>query len=175
LQSVLRGKGTKEFPFFVFQRIMKTTLVEKSVREALKRKFSEEEYEDCFVVEINISKGNKVIAYIECDGPLTLRKCQTISRYLEKEIEENQWLGEKYTLEVSSPGTDRPLIEYRQYQKNVGRNIKITDQEDTVVKGKLVVVEEKGIEVLEKLKKEEKQHVLPFNKIKEAKILVSFK
>lgn len=154
---------------------MKTTLIEKSIRKALEQKFSEQEYEDCFVVEITISKGNKVIAYIDCDGPLTLKKCQKISRFLEKEIEDNQWLGEKYTLEVSSPGTDRPLLELRQYKKNIGRNIRITDPDDIIVQGKLVTVEDSGIEILEKLKKEEKRHVLPFDKIKEAKILVSFK
>jgi len=154
---------------------MKTTLIEKSIRKALDEKFSEEEYKDCFVVEIVISKGNKVVAFIECDGPLTLKKCQAISRYLEKLIEENKWLGEKYTLEVSSPGIDRPLLEFRQYKKNIGRNIRIRDHEGGEVKGKLEIVDENGIEVLEKLKKEEKRHVLPFNKIKEAKILVSFK
>lgn len=153
----------------------KTPLVEKSIQAALERKFSEEEFSDCYIVEIQVDKSEKVVVYIDSDGPLTLGKCQKISRFLEKEIEEKKWLGEKYTLEVSSPGTERPLLTERQYRKNIGRNIHIQCMDDSILEGKLLNVDEANITILEALKKEEKQHVLPYNKIKEAKILLSFK
>ena len=147
-------------------------MIERLLSEALKEKFLEEEMADCYLVEIVTKKNDKVEVYIDSDGSLPIKKCQKVSRFLEKKIEENNWLGEKYTLEVSSPGVGRPLKLKRQYVKNVGRRIKITNEEDEVTEGKLINVEEDLIKVEEgngKIKEFQMQQ------IKTAKILVSFK
>jgi ribosome maturation factor RimP len=36
------------------------------------------------------------------------------------------WHGKKYTLNVSSPGLDRPLRDIRQYHSNIGRQARVT-------------------------------------------------
>ncbi len=150
-------------------------MVEKSIVEALERKFEESEFNDCYVVEVDKPSGNKVVVYIDSDSVLTLKKCQIISRYLEKEIEKNKWLGERYTLEVSSPGIDRPLVLMRQYVKNIGRMIKVDTEEGDGIEGILKHATPEQIGVLVKIKKEEKLYSIPMNKIKRARIRVSFK
>jgi ribosome maturation factor RimP len=108
-------------------------------------------------------------------------KCRKISRYLEEQIDENQWLGEKYILEVSSPG-DRPLKFPRQYRKNLGRTVEVVTFEDEKINGEIIEVNEEGIVVEYKVRiKEGKkkrtemmQTPIAFNKIKKAKIRFLF-
>jgi ribosome maturation factor RimP len=150
-------------------------MIEKLLSDALTTKFTEEEYNDYYLVEIVVKKNDKIEVYIDSDTVLNLRNCQRISRHLEHLIEENGWLGEKYTLEVSSPGVDRPLKLHRQYKKNIGRRIRVINDEDETMEGKLTAVTEDSITVIKKEKKKEEELILPIDKIKKAKILVSFK
>jgi len=100
-------------------------LIEQKIEALLAEKFQEEEYADFFIVEIKMHTNNKLEVFIDSDTSLPLSKCQKLSRYLEGYIDEHQWLGEKYVIEVSSPGISRPLTFYRQYKKNIGRKLKI--------------------------------------------------
>lgn len=147
-------------------------MIERLLSEALSEKFQEEGLTDCFLVDIVIKKNDKVEVYIDSDTNLPIAKCQKVSRFLEMKIEENGWLGEKYTLDVSSPGTDRPLKLKRQYVKNIGRRIRITNLEEEISEGKLIEANQETISVqVAKDKVEEIQ----MDTIKNAKILVSFK
>ena len=72
---------------------------------------------------------------------MTFGKCRQMSRHLEQYIDEKAWLGEKYILEVSSPGIERPLQLRRQYLKNIGRKLTVKLWKDGDVTGKLTKVE----------------------------------
>ena len=151
-------------------------MLEKKLATILTARFEEEDLQDCYIVEVVRGKGNKVEVFVDSDGELTLNKCRIISRHLEKYIDEQGWLGEKYTLEVSSPGLDRPLRLVRQYEKNVGRNIRIKTDDDVEVVGVLTSFTDKGIIVVEQKKKKEIiNHEFDYDQIREAKIQVSFK
>lgn len=154
-------------------------LIEEKIREILDAKFLEEEYADYYLVDIS-HVNSKVEVFVDCDSGLSLKKCTTLSRFLESIIDENEWLGPKYTLEVSSPGLTRPLIP-RQYQKNIGRQVKVKVGEETF-EGKLEKVENEKIFVsfttIEKIeKKKVKTDILKeinFADIIEIKIIISF-
>ena len=150
-------------------------MLEDAIERLLVERFKEEDLQDCYLVEIQKSKGDKIEVFVDSDSSLTLNKCRIISRYLEKNLEEKGLVKDKYTLEVSSPGIGRPLSLMRQYVKNIGRKIRIMDQEDKKVEGRLSSVDDQEILIIEKLKKEEKEHKFRFEQIKEAKILASFK
>lgn len=147
-------------------------MIEGLLSEALEHRFLQDDLADCFVVAIEIAKNDKVTVYIDADSTLSLERCRIVSRYLEKLIEENAWLGEKYILEVSSPGVDRPLKLPRQYVKNIGRRIRIIDKEGRMYEGKLIDVDVDSfvIEV-----KNKKKITWSYDGIIEAKILISFK
>lgn len=156
--------------------------MESKVRQLLAEKFEEEEYADCFLVATELSKKNKLEIFVDSDSGMTFTKCRELSRYLEQFIDEEQWLGEKYTLEVSSPGITRPLKFKRQYEKNIGRSFEIKLKDGSKQEGVLKVVEETGIIIEEKVRiKEGKKRrteivatQIPFDNIKEAKVKITF-
>ncbi|MCR9285793.1 MAG: ribosome maturation factor [Bacteroidetes bacterium] len=145
-------------------------------------KFQEEGFQDCFLVEIKLSQHNKVEVFLECDSGLTFRKCQKISRYLESFIDEEQWLGEKYTLDVSSPGIGKPLKMNRQYRINIGRRVEVFLLEGKPQTGKLIEVDNDSITIEyeitvkegKKKRKEMTQQNILFENIKKTVVKVSF-
>jgi len=157
-------------------------VVERKIEELLLEKFKEEEFSDCFVVEVQ-QNNSKVSVFVDSDSNITFEKCRKLSRYLETIIEENNWLGEKYTLDVSSPGIGRPLKFLRQYKKNIGRKVEVTPKEEKKITGTLVKADEEGILIEEKKRvKEGKKKVskliqtkFAFDDIKKAVVKISFK
>src|SRR5690348_33189 len=99
-------------------------LVEE-IRNAAVRNLSPEK----FVVEVVIS-GKKipkrVLVIVDGDTGMTIDDCADLSRKLSKEFEDRSFFGEEnYILEVSTPGLDQPLKLRRQFQKNIGRKLKV--------------------------------------------------
>lgn len=128
---------------------------EEQIIQLLEEYFQESELEDCFVTELNVS-GNKIMAFVDSDSDMGFNKCRKISRFLEKHFDETQVFGEKYTLEVSSPGIGRPLKFKRQYVKNVGRKVEVTIKgSDKKVKGILKSVNEGGVEIEYEIKEKQ--------------------
>ena len=158
-------------------------MIEQTLSKLLEEKFNEEEFNDCFLVEIKAHQNKKVEVFVDSDSSLTLDRCRQLSRFLEKHIDENGWLGEKYTLEVSSPGIGRPLQFLRQYTKNIGRKVEVILLEGDPKTGHLIQANEQGILIEEKLRVKEgkkkktiiEQTEIPFNNIKETKVKISFK
>lgn len=119
---------------------------EEEIQKLLEGYFAEGELQDCFVTEIKVS-GNKIVVYADSDTVMGFDRCRKISRFLEAHFDETQVFGEKYTLDVSTPGIGTPLKYKRQYVKNIGRNVEVVLEEDQKVKGKLTEVTEDGIQV----------------------------
>ncbi|HHB51724.1 MAG TPA: ribosome maturation factor RimP [Saprospiraceae bacterium] len=143
------------------------------ISEVVSQKLSEDGFEDCYIVEIKIDQNSKVRVFVDCDSGVPIRKCVSISRRVEHFLDETLLLGEKYTLEVSSPGIDRPLIK-RQFKKNIGRDLKVILNNDKKIKGTLNFVDTNGIILNIKEKKITKQEEIKFSDIKEAKVIVKF-
>ncbi|MFT5998033.1 MAG: ribosome maturation factor RimP [Neolewinella sp.] len=115
--------------------------MEEHITGMLEEMFStSEDFTDCFVVDISLS-NTKLEIFVDADSSMTFRRCQRISRFVEAYLDEEQPLGEKYTLNVSSPGVTRPLKFHRQYVKNVGRNIEVTTEDGEKHAGKMTTAE----------------------------------
>lgn len=177
---VKKPEGTQCSLFFL-HLIVPT--VEARIADWLDEKLQEPEFADCFLIDINYAeKSNKLEVFLDSDTGITFEKCRQISRYLEAHFDENQMLGENYTLEVSSPGISRPLKLPRQYQKNIGRNLEVTLRSGTIQAGKLIEVTDFAatLEALvitkegKKKKKEIVQTIIPFEDIKKAIVQISF-
>ena len=156
-------------------------MIEDRIQDILTDKFSEPGYEDLFPVEIHHS-GKKLSVFIESDEGLDLERCKEISRYLESILDEKLWLGEDYTLEVSSPGIGKPLRSLRQYRKNIGRKLKISLKEGQTEKGKLLEVGDAGIRLAvqrtekqgKKKKKVTEEIDIPLDAIDESIVQIEF-
>ena len=147
-------------------------MIEDKLIPIIEEKFTEAGFEDCYIVDIVVSKNSKVVVYMDCDSGVPIRKCVSVSRRIEHYLDESLVLGEKYTLEVSSPGLDKPLVK-RQFKKNIGRELKVKLIEE-VIKGKLISVDEEGV-VLEVYENKSRNKIdLKFEDILESKVIVKF-
>jgi ribosome maturation factor RimP len=64
--------------------------------------------------------------YVDADGGVGLDEIALISRELSARLDATGAMGEApYTLEVSSPGVDRPLTEPRHWRRATGRLVKV--------------------------------------------------
>lgn len=130
-----------------------------------------------FLVDIKMPTPNKIQVFVDGDKGIQIDKCAEISRKLEAFLEENKLVGEKYTLEVSSPGMSNPLKVLRQYQRRVGSNLEILKNDGVMITGKLMQVDEVKIELKEERKiKKSKQtetifHTIQFGDIKRTKLV----
>ena len=134
---------------------------------------------DIFLVSLKIKSGNNIKIFLDGDTGLPIDKCVKINRQLYKFIEDTAMYPEgDFSLEVSSPGIDEPLKMFRQYQKNIGRNVAVVLNDDSVKEGILLDVkeEELNIEFTEGKGKKAITHQLaiPFNNIKSTTVQIKF-
>lgn len=156
-------------------------MIAEKVKALLSEKFSEKAFSDCFLIGINHS-NKKLEVFIDSDTGVTFETCKQVSRFLEHYIDEEGWLGEKYVLEVSSPGVDRPLLLRRQYPKHLGRKLEVTTEAGKAHVGTLEEIGEDHITIEEKVRikqgKRKKTELIrteiPFDQIKKAIVKVTF-
>lgn len=67
--------------------------------------------------------------FIDKDGGITLDDCADVSRQLSLILDVDEVISVNYTLEVSSPGLDRPLKKQADYDRFAGRLIKVRTYE----------------------------------------------
>ena len=60
---------------------------------------------------------------------VTVDECAKVSRALESWLDEHEGLSERYVLEVSSPGVDRPLVRPRDFDRFKGEHIAVKGKE----------------------------------------------
>ncbi|MGY6742627.1 MAG: ribosome maturation factor RimP [Cecembia sp.] len=136
-----------------------------------------------FIVDVQVADKSpkpQVKILIDSDAGLDIDTCAKVSRAVGEEIEAMDLLPDAYVLEVSSPGLDFPLSSKRQYNKNLGRKLRVSLMEGKDVEGELTAVSDTGIML--KVKKKEKgkkateeEISLPLDQIKKSIVLVSFK
>jgi len=150
--------------------------IEEEVHQIVEEIISEDA--SLFIVKV-ILKGNhgnqKLIVLLDGDEGITIDMCSKVSRGLSAVLEEKDLIDGKYFLEVSSAGLDFPLQSIRQYQKNIGRSLKVDLEDGTSVSGELKEVSEEKVVLEEELKKEVLTHEVAFSDIKKSMVLVSFK
>ncbi len=79
------------------------------------------------LVELNIRRHNgETTIQIFADkhhGGITLDECTALNRRVSEIIEAQNIISERYTLEVSSPGLDRPLKTAKDFKRVLGRRV----------------------------------------------------
>lgn len=134
---------------------------------------------DMFITGIKIKPVNNIKLFLDADSGLSIEKSANVNRKLYKLIEAAAIFPEgDFSLEVSSPGIDEPLVNVRQYHKNIGRTLLVAQTDGAEVLGVLGEVTEEGI-VMEvaigkKVKKEITQVTIPFSNISKAVVQVVF-
>lgn len=109
--------------------------------------------------------------YIDKEGGVTIDDCGQVSQQLGAVLDVEGPIMNRYTLEVSSPGLDRPLFTLAHFRKQMGNNVMIQTSEKIEgqrnFKGIVQEVKEDIIVILV----EEKQVELPFKLIQKANVI----
>ena len=69
--------------------------------------------------------GQLLRVYIDREGGVGVDDCEKVSRQMSAVLDVEDPISGEYTLEVSSPGMDRPLFEASQFERYVGGEVRI--------------------------------------------------
>jgi ribosome maturation factor RimP len=71
-----------------------------------------------------LSSGRSAMLRIYIDNdPVAVEDCEKVSRQVSSLLDVEDLIDSEYTLEVSSPGLDRPLYTLAQYEKYLGEDV----------------------------------------------------
>jgi ribosome maturation factor RimP len=88
---------------------------------------------------------------LDCESGVSLDELTRVHRELSDLLDAHDFIPWRYTLEVSSPGIDRPLLRPAHYHRFRGERVRVQTQEEQqgrrVFIGKLTVVEDHHIVV----------------------------
>ncbi len=78
-------------------------------------------------IEFSPSAGSSLLrVYIDApERPVTIEDCERTSREISARLDVDDPIPGRYTLEVSSPGIDRPLFTPAQFARFVGSEVKV--------------------------------------------------
>lgn len=135
---------------------------------------------DLFLLEMSISDDNKVKIVIDGDKGVSVEDCMFISRAIEHNLDREEI---DFGLEVASAGATAPIVNKRQYNKNIGRNLEVktaSGKIEAILKG----VSDEGISLEWKVREPKpvgkgkvtvkKEAEIAYSDIVEAKVMIKF-
>ncbi|GAB1307891.1 ribosome assembly cofactor RimP [Urechidicola sp. KH5] len=115
---------------------MRQDRVRELVEEAL------EENSSLFLIDLSFLPNNKILVELDGDEGVNLKECIRVSRHVEHNLDREE---EDFALEVTSVDITKPLQVARQYQKNIGRGLKVKDTDGNKYDGNLVAATDQDI------------------------------
>ncbi len=112
--------------------------------------------------------------YIDKEGGVSLNDCTLVSQQLGDVLDVEDPIDTPYILEVSSPGLTRPLKGTKDYQRYIGRLVKIKTYKEIYGK-KVFIGELSGLkEGIVNIKIDKKVYEIPYGLIASAHLEVDF-
>lgn len=134
-----------------------------------------------FLIDLKINDDNKILVTLDGDSGVNLQDCIDVSRAIEHNLDREEV---DFALEVASVGATTPLVMPRQYVKNIGRKLKVTKISGEIIEGSVTEADNENVTLEWKAREPkkigkgkvtvEKKAVLPYDEIKEAKVIISF-
>ncbi|MCI0405553.1 MAG: ribosome maturation factor RimP [candidate division Zixibacteria bacterium] len=119
--------------------------IEQSVKEVTEREGFE-------LVELSIGdRGHKTLVRVFADRPaggISIDECARLSGRLSDRFNLENVFERAYILQVSSPGLERPLVSRRDFERKVGREVRIWLNENGTTweaSGELLAVNDDGL------------------------------
>jgi ribosome maturation factor RimP len=75
---------------------------------------------DAYWVTVGIAPDNKITVEIDNDQSVSIDDCIALTRHIESKLDRDK---EDYELEVGSAGISQPFKVFRQYKKNIGKEV----------------------------------------------------
>jgi ribosome maturation factor RimP len=132
---------------------------------------------DKYVVDLQVKPGNIIAITIDGDTSVTIVDCIQLSKFIESKLDREI---EDFDLKISSFGAEKPFKMIRQYRKNIGRDVEIIMEDDTIVKGNLLDIVDEKIKIKPAGKKKKNETLIEelwidLAQIKQTKCTLSFK
>jgi ribosome maturation factor rimP len=112
--------------------------------------------------------------FIDKEGGVTVEDCADVSRQVSAVLDVEDPIADKYNLEVSSPGLDRPLFTLNQFERYLGQEIllhlRIPVADRRKWQGQLAKIENDMITLIV----DGKEQVLAFGNIQKANVVPKF-
>lgn len=129
------------------------------------------------LVDLQWRPGRSSVLRLVIDSPhgVTLDDCERVSNAVGAVLDAYDPIAGRYTMEVSSPGAERPLRTEEEWRAAVGRriNVRLTSGDaELVIEGKLLAVSDATIEVEGRERNRRPLHSLQRSDVIAARIVV---
>ncbi len=131
--------------------------------------------EDLELVELDlVGKPPHYILRIFVDkvGGVNVEECAGLSRSLSDYLDTEDLIQGRYTLEVSSPGLERPLLSLDDFRRKIGEQVKVELKspldEKKEIKGEIVEVRENEVVIA----LEDEVKTIPWDRIDKGRIII---
>ena len=106
---------------------------------------------------------------------ITIKECTKLSRLISEILDEKDFIVGEYNLEISSPGLERPIIEYSDFKRFIGSKAKIKLKEECKKKIRFtgLIKECVGKKITFIDNKDDEILIIPITSIDEAKLVFS--
>lgn len=138
------------------------------------------ENESLFLIDLKVGADNSIQIVVDGDQGVPLHECIRISRFVEQNLDREE---EDFSLEVTSPSITDPISDPRQFNKNIGRILKLKTEKGEF-EGKLSEIVDDKLVLIWKAREPkpvgkgkvtvEKKEMIPIGEIKEAKVKIIF-
>ena len=150
----------------------------RSKVETLLEAFLEEE-KTLFLISLKIGSDNSIRIILDGDQGVTLKDCMNVSRAIEHNLDRDVY---DFSLEVASTGVGSPLLDSRQFIKNIGRKLQVDLEDTNPIEGTLTAADDQAFTLEWKQREPKpvgkgkvtvtKQKTLSYTEINKAKVLV---
>lgn len=123
-------------------------------------------------------RRRRVSVVVDRDGGVDLDGIASVSRAVSDALDASDAMGDDpYTLEVTSPGIDRPLTLPRHWRRNIGRRVRLHATDGTSLEGRVREVDDDGIllAVDAKGKPESVERRTPWSEVVRGEVQVEFR
>lgn len=123
-------------------------------------------------------RRRRVSVVVDRDGGIDLDGIAEASRAVSDALDSSDAMGDDpYTLEVTSPGIDRPLTLPRHWRRNIGRRVRLHATDGSAIEGRIRDVDDDSVtlDADAKGKPESAERRTPWGDVSRGEVLVEFR
>lgn len=144
------------------------------LRELLEPAVESLGYELLLIEQTRVDGGEVLRVYIDAPGGILLEDCEQVSRQISLILDLEDPIRGAYSLEVSSPGADRPLVKPEHFQAVIGEDVRVRTRDYVLgrrrFKGKLLEVEKEQLVI----EVDGEEYVVPLAGIETARLVPNY-
>ena len=139
------------------------------------------ENESLFLIDLHVGINHAIRVIVDGDQGVSLQECMRISRAVEHNLDRE---AQDFSIEVTSAGVGEPLSQPRQYIKNIGRKLEVTNLEGQLFSGTLQTADQQHFTLQWKQREPkpigkgkvtvDKTQQWTYDQVSKAKIIVQF-